>query len=361
LAAAHARSEATLRQGDADFDAPAFRRQMERHIRRFGPSSQVMGWRLSDIGEFLDEDFSKKDLFPLHRLPQGAPMGQRMDRFADMALDAVRELYPEDGSEPPDEWIHVTCTGYAAPSALQTLANQRHWNERARLIHLYHMGCYASLPALRVAAGLLAQDENTRSCDLVHTEICTLHLNPSRHDPEQLVVQSLFADGYIRYSLSPARDFPAASGGFYVLAFHEWLVADSLEDIGWLPGEFGMRMTLSRQVPDRIAAVLDGFMSALASRAGLPKTEMEKAHYAIHPGGPRIVDKVAEWLDLEPRQVTATREVLFERGNMSSATLPHIWHRMLETGGVGPGELVVSLAFGPGLTVYGSLMRRNEA
>ena len=244
---------------------------------------------------------------------------------------------------------------------MQKLVERRRWNERTRITHVYHMGCYASLPAIRIAAGYLASAAPGRvRCDLVHTEVCTLHFNPARHDPEQLVVQSLFADGYIRYSLGRLAD-SGGRPGFVLLGSLERLLPDSLNDIGWIPGDFAMRMTLSRQVPDRIAAVLESFLVALAEAGGLKRDELRTAAYAVHPGGPRILDKVDEWLKLEPWQLAASRQVLFERGNMSSATLPHIWSRMLETPEVPAGTLVVSLAFGPGLTVYGSLMRRVSA
>jgi len=360
LAAAHAQSEATSRK-DPGFDQGAFRRQMERHIRRFGPTPQALGGRRSDIGEFLDERFEDKRLFPLHRRPEGETLSARMDAFAEMADRVFEELYShEDASKPvkeppPDELLHVTCTGYASPSAGQKLIEQLKWHERTHLTHIYHMGCYASLPAMRVAAGFLASSSSPQTrCDLVHTEICTLHLNPLRHDAEQLVVQSLFADGYIRYSLSQS---PGTSGGFAVLGFLERLIPNSLEDIGWIPGDFGMRMTLSRHVPDKIALVLEPFLTALAAECGCSRDDLREAVYAVHPGGPRILDKVGEWLKLAPPQLAASREILFERGNMSSATLPHIWERLLKNPETRPGSLVVSLAFGPGLTIYGSLMR----
>lgn len=363
LAAAHARSESTLRKNDSDFDREAFRRQMERHIRRFGPTPQAVGWRRSDIGEFLDERFEEKTLFPLHRQPEGAPLGLRMDAFAAMADRALENLYPaqdesEEDAAPPEELLHVTCTGYAAPSAAQKLVERRHWGESTHTTHVYHMGCYASLPALRIAAGYLATAAPAKArCDLVHTEICTLHLNPARHDPEQLVVQSLFADGYIRYSLRESNGEPNRDG-LFLIGFLERLIPDSLDDIGWIPGDFGMRMTLSRHVPDRIAANLEAFLSALATACGTTREILRQAVYAVHPGGPRILDKVEEWLKLEPWQLQDSRQVLFDRGNMSSATLPHIWERLLANASIASGTRVVSLAFGPGLTIYGSLMRR---
>jgi predicted naringenin-chalcone synthase len=80
--------------------------------------------------------------------------------------------------------------------------------------------------------------------------------------------------------------------------------------------------------------------------------------FAVHPGGPRILDSVQKLLELEDRQLALSRNVLFERGNMSSATLPHIWMAALSDPDVRPGSLVASLAFGPGLTIAGALFRK---
>ncbi len=367
LAAAHARAEETLRKGDPGFDPGAFRRQMERHLRRFAPSPETVGFRYSDIGEFLDEDFAGKELFPVDRMPQGAGTAARMDAFAGMAERAVNALYAGE-QDSPDEIIHVTCTGYAAPSAPQVLVEERGWQARARVTHAYHMGCYAALPAVRIAAGYLASGPSGSTgapkgkgrgrCDIVHTEVCSLHLNPARHDPEQLVVQSLFADGFIRYSLGESVAPDTDGGGLEILGFAERIVPDSMDDIRWAPGDFGMRMTLSRNVPDKVGPELGAFTDALAEASGLSRTDLDKAVWAVHPGGPRIVDKVEEWMKLDSTQLRASREILFERGNMSSATLPHIWDRIVRDPAVVPGTPVVSLAFGPGLTIYGSVMRK---
>ena len=71
------------------------------------------------------------------------------------------------------------------------------------------MGCYAAVPAVRIAAGLVATRLRAR-VDIVHTELCSLHLDPADHRIEQLVVQSLFADGLIRYSLVADERRPAS-------------------------------------------------------------------------------------------------------------------------------------------------------
>jgi predicted naringenin-chalcone synthase len=266
-------------------------------------------------------------------------------------------------ADPPSDLLHVSCTGYVSPSAIQRLIEQKGWNGRTQATHVYHMGCYASLPALRIAAGLLTRcggDIRPRA-EVVHTELCTLHFNPADHSPGQLVIQTLFGDGHIRYSVTPAdhagvtRDEDA----FEVLALREEIVPGSLKDMTWVLSEWGFQMTLSREVPGKIAASLPRFLSTLFRAAGMKfENDAGGAIFAVHPGGPRILDSVEEILGLGKRQLRLSRTVLFEGGNMSSATLPHIWKAAASDPEIKPGALIASLAFGPGLTIAGALFRK---
>ncbi|MBA3452331.1 MAG: hypothetical protein H0T42_04460 [Deltaproteobacteria bacterium] len=106
---------------------------------------------------------------------------------------------------------------------------------------------------------------DARRVDLVHTELCSLHLDPTDHSIEQLVAQSLFADGLIRYSMSRDDDGP----GLRVLGLHECLLPDSADVMTWRVSDWGMQMTLACDVPDRISGALRGFMLELLQRAGL--------------------------------------------------------------------------------------------
>jgi predicted naringenin-chalcone synthase len=213
------------------------------------------------------------------------------------------------------------------------------------------------MPAIRMAAGFV--ERGKARVDIVHTELCTLHMDPSQHLPEQLVVQTLFADGLIRYSVSRAAEGGAIPKGLELIATREEIVPGTGDAMTWMVSDFGMQMTLSRKVPDHIRAGLGPFLDSLAASAELTTAELfEQALFAIHPGGPRIIDEIAEHLGLRPEQVQASNAILSNYGNMSSATLPHVWKAVLEDETVPPGTMIVSLAFGPGLTIAGALLRK---
>jgi predicted naringenin-chalcone synthase len=295
-----------------------------------------------------------------HATGEGALLRTRA--FAHAAEGALTRLYAERGA-PPSDLLHVTCTGYASPSAAQRLVAKKGWGACARVMHLYHMGCYAAFPAVRVACGFVADaaargSSGPRRSDIAHTEICSLHLNPLLHTPEQLVVQTLFADGFIAYAVCDESSWDGRSAALEILALDEQIVPDSSEAMAWVCSDWGMQMVLAREVPERLAGVLASFVERLASRAGLEPEEQRNALYAVHPGGPRILDRAQQVLGLDEGQLATSRKVLRERGNMSSATLPHIWMEVAHAPDVPNGRAIISLAFGPGLTICGAVLRK---
>jgi len=179
--------------------------------------------------------------------------------------------------------------------------------------------------------------------------MCSLHLRPEVHTPEQMVVQTLFADGHIKYVISDEKK------GMKILCVHEKIVPDTLQDMTWTPASHGMSMTLSREVPIKIREALPAFIQELCDKAGVDKIDvMKNGIFAVHPGGPKIIEAVQRKLELNAEQVELSKKVLFERGNMSSATLPHVWNEILNSQPE-KGRIILSLAFGPGLTIFGSL------
>jgi predicted naringenin-chalcone synthase len=359
LSAAHSASEAAKSSLSAS-DRELFGLRIKRVIERCGCRPSSIGSRghvLPDVGR---TDWDESTIYDLARHPRGKGTAARTDFFERSVAAYFEEEYAGESTAPSD-LIHVTCTGYVAPSGAQRIVARRGWGEATRVTHAYHMGCYAAVPAVRLAVGSLRMPAPSGASreprvDIVHTELCSLHLDPSDHTIEQLVVQSLFADGLIRYSLQREPSSPALE----VLALAERIVPDSENAMSWMLSDAGMAMTLARDVPERIASALRHFVTDLYVQAELTAhVELPRTVFAVHPGGPRIIDSVRERLELTQAQVQVSRDVLFAHGNMSSATLPHVWMRLLDDACVAPGVLILSLAFGPGLTMCGALFRKR--
>lgn len=314
-------------------------------LLRYGVKDNYIGSRGFECGDIYVPESDRTLYKVTPEKPAGANIQERTDFFRQRAEEVIDSFYTHK-SNSPDHIIHVTCTGYVSPSAPQKLVSKRNWT--TEITHAYHMGCYAAIPAIRIAIGQVLRGKKV---DIVHNEMCSLHLNPSLQTPEQLVVQTLFADGHIFYQVSDQT--PAS--GFKVLTLKEKIIPGTESDMAWMPSSFGMSMNLSREVPKKIEEHIRDFTTELIAEAGLPfDRTLKDGIFAIHPGGPKIVETVSQSLELKESQYQSSKEILFEHGNMSSATLPHIWERILSSN-VDSGTPVISLAFGPGLTVFGTI------
>lgn len=307
---------------------------------------QKRGYCLDDCNH---TNWDQMRIYNIEQNREGSCLGHRMAVFDEVSLQMFEALYPP-GSLLPPHLIHTTCTGYVAPSPAQKLISNRFANE-TMISHAYHMGCYAAIPSVRMAMGHLAVEGN--KTDIVHTELCSLHMNPSLHTTEQLVVHSLFADGCIKYTLSPG---PCSC--FEVKAVLEEIIPNTQGKMTWNPKAWGFHMTIAKDVPILLRKSIEGFLEKLAKKARI--ADLTQARFAIHPGGPKIIDQIAQKLKLTDTQIVHSRKVLMNYGNMSSATIPHIWKEIFEDPSVEEGEWVVSLAFGPGLSIVGGAFIKRE-
>lgn len=316
--------------------------KIEHDLKRFALSEKYISERFFDCNE-VDEDWENHRIYKFTGdTPVGATIQERNHYFGEKTKRVFDELYHD---RHPDHVIHVTCTGYLSPSPVQEYFG--HDDHSPEVTHAYHMGCYASLPAVRIGVGLALSEE--KAIDIVHTEMCSLHLRPDIHTPEQMVVQTLFADGHIKYIVSEEKK------GMKILCVHEKIVPDTKDDMTWIPSDHGMAMTLSREVPIKIRDSLPVFIKEMCEKAGVEEESLyREGIFAIHPGGPKIIEGVQKKLNLRDDQVETSKKILFERGNMSSATLPHVWNEILNRK-PDSGKRILSLAFGPGLTIFGSL------
>ncbi len=123
----------------------------------------------------------------------------------------------------------------------------------------------------------------------------------------------------------------------------------------WTVTDHGFRMGLSAKVPDVLARHVEKAAGELLGRHGLDVDDV--AGWAIHPGGPRIVNVVAEKLGLRADQTAASHEILDTRGNCSSATVPLVLQQLRRNAQLRPGDPVLAMAFGPGLTLWNMLLR----
>ncbi len=348
-AAAHAFAKAKKEQKQLDDPAIIhFKDSLHKILLKIGAGPGKIAKRGTHSKDFTHTEWDQMNLV----IPT-ATIGERHAYFGQEIEKIFTHFYPPQ-STLPSNLIHVTCTGYLSPSGAQKLVAERGLGGTTMVTHAYHMGCYASIPALRIAQGFTALSQT--ATDIVHTEMCSLHMNTESSDLEQLVVQTLFADGFIKYSL--VSSLPAQPA-LKVTALHEFTLTGTSDAMTWSPEQWGLRMSLKREVPQQIGASIHQALALLAQKGRTSLDHLlQHSYFAIHPGGPKIIDHLQKILGLKEWQIAHSRCTLSQYGNMSSATLPHIWESILNDEEVSSRSLIVSVAFGPGLNIASGLLEK---
>jgi alkylresorcinol/alkylpyrone synthase len=289
---------------------------------------------------------------------EAASTGQRMQRYVPEALplgkSAVAAALADarlDSSE-VGLFAVVSCTGYATPGIDIRLARDLAMADTVQRLVIGHMGCYAAIPGLGAVGDFVAA--RGRPAVLLCLELCSLHVQPPSAEPEQIVAHALFSDAAAAVVVQPSStDGPP--GGLSVIDVAALRDPASEGHMTWDITDLGFRMGLSRRVPDVLAVHIGPMINDLLARNGVERHQV--SGWAVHPGGPRILDVVQSRLSLDPDALDASRHVLAEHGNCSSATALLVLEEIRRRRPPAPGTYVVMLSFGPGLTLYAALLR----
>jgi predicted naringenin-chalcone synthase len=264
----------------------------------------------------------------------------------------VLERTPEIRKEDVTHVITVSCTGFFAPGPEFHIVKELGLSPATQRYHLGFMGCYAAVPALRMAKSFCEADPAAVVL-VVSVELCTLHLQ-SGTDPDNLIANSVFADGGAAALVSSRS--PASESVLELDAFATTLVPSGERDMAWAIGDSGFQMVLSTYVPEILRANITDATEPVLREAGRSKDEVR--HWAVHPGGRAILDQVEAGLALPEDSLSASRKVLREYGNMSSASILFVLKTIMDTPREAAGEVVHAVAFGPGLTVESALLHK---
>lgn len=262
--------------------------------------------------------------------------------------------------------VTVSCTGFFNPGPDYKIVRELGLDPAVQRYHLGFMGCYAAFPALRAAKQFCEADPNAVVL-VVCAELCSLHVRTS-NDPDTIMGSALFADGAAAAVIT-ARPEARESALLQLDHFETVLTPVGEDSMAWNIGDHGFEMVLGNYVPHIIDDHIVGALRPLLARdpelQPLPYTAIP--HWAIHPGGRSILDKVQSRLGLTDNQLVPARETLRNYGNMSSATVLFVLKHILGQPPVADtaadqegatGEKICSMAFGPGLTVETGLFTK---
>jgi len=240
--------------------------------------------------------------------------------------------------------VMVSCTGFFAPGLDLAVARQLSLAPTVSRTLIGFMGCAAAFNGLRTADQIVHSHPQARVL-VVCVELSSLHTQPTT-DRENLVAASLFADGA---SACVVGSPTLRQGNFYVIEdFHTMVKPDTNDDMIWRIGDHGFVLRLSPQIPRHLTEVAPVALTRL-----FPADEPQ--FWAIHPGGPTIVNQLSAIFTLAPDQVAVSRAILRQYGNLSSATIFFVLDELRRTSPLRSlrvrSQSGVAMAFGPGLVI----------
>ncbi len=239
-----------------------------------------------------------------------------------------------------------SCTGYATPGLDILLARDMGMSRTVQRLFVGHMGCYAALPGLGAVTDFTVA--RGRPSLLLCAELTSLHIQPpgARTDTQQIVAHALFSDAAAAVVVRPGGP------GYAVREVAAVTDTSTADHMSWEMTDLGFRMGLSPRVPQVLALHVRRLVDDLLGRHGLTVADVDG--WAVHPGGPRILSTVEEQLALPPDALDASKETLAAYGNCSSPTVLLVLEELRRRSV--PPRRVLMLAFGPGLTLYATLL-----
>lgn len=284
----------------------------------------------------------------------GPTTRHRMQLYADnaapLAKTAVEGAFEEAGVDPRDvtHLVTVSCTGFDAPGVDVELIDGLGLAPTTERINVGYMGCHGAINGLRAAKAIAASEPGSLVL-LSATELCSLHYR-FNWDDEGIIGNALFADGSAAVLIRKTDD-NSAVGDWTVRATGSCLIPDSKDAMSWKVGDHGFEMRLTSEVAEKINIHLRPWITGWLEKYGYSLETV--GSWAVHPGGPRILQAVEESLELPEGATRFSHEVLAELGNMSSPTVLFILDRLRQAEAKKP---CVALGFGPGLMAEAALL-----
>lgn len=293
---------------------------------------------------------------------------ERMDLFyehaAPLAIETARRALgagTDNEVDPADigQLVFVTSTGFLAPGVDVAVIRALGLSPETSRVVINFMGCAAAMNALRVSTDYVRSHPDRRSL-MICLELSSVNAVFSG-DPNDVVISSLFADGCGAAVIGSVEvGHPLPAGRIVVRDTFTHLLDGAEDGIVLGVNADGITCELAQSLPqyivDGVAPVIDGVLA----RNELGREAI--AHWAIHPGGPKIIESAAAALGLPDEASRLSWDVLADHGNMLSVSLLFVLERLLAQVGAdgaaapsGTPSTGMAFSFAPGVTVEGFL------
>jgi alkylresorcinol/alkylpyrone synthase/polyketide synthase Type III len=246
-----------------------------------------------------------------------------------------------------DVLVTTTSTGFMSPGIAEVLYETYDVGRADTLrCNLVGNGCVGTIPALQIAQSFL-QAGQAKRVGVICAEAVAALFNPHSAGKMTLVQHLIFGEGGAALILGRQGSVVNGTPLPHFLDSYQEIAHHSLDAIAIRQSEFWESVT-DKTIPELVGQLVPRVVQQLLQRHHLTMGDI--AHWAFHTGGRKILEVCQECLSLSDAQMKPSYEVLWQYGNMLSASVVFSLQQMLNERRPQPGELGMLLALGPGMT-----------
>ncbi len=301
-----------------------------------------------------DFDKSRMQHVFFNGTPSKANVENRLEAFKEkaipLALAAINDSFSKIDTTLDafgiTHLITVSCTGLYAPGLDAVLIDKLKLPPDIFHTSINFLGCNAAFHALKIGDLILKSDVNAKVL-IVCVELCTLHFQPKNNN-DNLLSNTIFGDGAAAVILTSDD---SDRKGLNIKGFYSLLLSKGKDLMGWNITPVNFEMILDARIPELIGDEVNAILASASKKLNLSPGSIN--HWAIHPGGKRIVDVIKQKLQLSDADTKASYKILDEFGNMSSPTILFVMSELMKEHK--KDETIFSIGFGPGLSIETAL------
>jgi len=300
---------------------------------------------------------------PLEKYFSFKSFDEKNDHFLKEALalsvQAIDGLL-EKNNFPPEQvsslWSN-TVTGFAIPSLEARVMNELPFSEDIKRVPLFGLGCMAGAAGInRVADYLIGHPKE--AVIFFSVELCSLTFQLKDITAANLVSTGLFGDGAAAVLLVGDEHPRAKDAPLKWLASSSTFFKDTQDLMGWKVGQEGLKIILSKSIPELAETKLAKPLTSFLESQGLNLSQITS--FFAHPGGPKVLTAMEKVFELPSGGLQHSWESLAEKGNMSSVSILDILQREITA----PSAALVdtyalSMAMGPAFSAEMGLFKWN--
>jgi 1,3,6,8-tetrahydroxynaphthalene synthase len=265
-----------------------------------------------------------------------------------LTMEACKKVLKQENMKPTDiDLLIVTsCTGFLFPSLTAHLINSLKMKPTTKQLPIAQLGCVAGSVAINMATDFW-KIYPEKSVMIVSVELCSLLYQPTDDAFGVLISDALFGDAAAATIVSSK-----VKKGIRIEGGQSYLYPNSEHYIAYDFKSTGFHFKLDRAVPKTMAVIAPEIEDFFKNR-NVKVSDL--SFYAIHAGGPRILNDLVKLLDLPEEEIAYSRKTLANYGNIASVFVFDALNQVLSSGHLKHGQQGLIAACGPGLSAEFSL------